>query len=253
MSQTGEMMNCLVNLRDVGGIPTASGAVTRHNVLYRADAPYAGDETPDAVGEWPPSLVVDLRQPAELNGKPHPLSESCAVRSVPLIEDVHEGPTVAGDDGSRHELTVLYEGMLNDAPKKLVEVFRLVLETDGPVLIHCAAGKDRTGVSTAMLLSAAGVRSDAIVADYVRTDRNMLRVLQRLDAAPEMPPGVDEEAVLELISTPTEAIETVLERFDSYPDGAAGWLREHGATDAELSRWQERSTVEVTGPEVAWE
>ncbi|MHA6803132.1 tyrosine-protein phosphatase [Salinifilum ghardaiensis] len=246
-------MNRLVNLRDVGGIPTGAGAVTRHGVLYRADAPYEADEAPDEVEEWPPSVVVDLRQPAELNGKPHPLAESCAVHSVPLIEDVHEGPTVAEDDGTRHELTVLYEGMLNDAPKKLVEVFRLVLEADGPGLIHCAAGKDRTGVSTAMLLSAAGARSDAIVADYARTDRNMFRVLQRLDAAPELPPGVDEEAVLELISTPTEAIEAVLEHFEAYPDGAAGWLREHGVTDAELSRWQERFTTEATDQEASWE
>lgn len=243
MSRADETLNGLVNLRDLGGTPTDSGMVTRSGVLYRADAPLAGDDDPDEVSTWPPEVVLDLRDPVELNNQPHPLASRTTVHSIPLLEDVRGGPTTRADDETRHELTVLYEGMVDDAAKKLVEVFRIVLEASGPALIHCAAGKDRTGVASALLLSAVGARPDAVVADYVHTDRNMLRVLQRLDAAPELPPGVDEDAVLELMSTPTEAIDSVLARFAKFPDGASGWLREHGVTEDELRRWRERFVV----------
>ncbi|WP_308197918.1 tyrosine-protein phosphatase [Saccharopolyspora soli] len=116
------------------------------------------------------------------------------------------------------------------------------------MLVHCAAGKDRTGVVSALLLSAVGVRPDAIVADYVRTDRNMFRVLRRLDAAPVLPPGVAEEDVQDLMSTPTEAIESVLTTFAAHEDGASGWLRSHGATDEELQRWHQKFLASPSTP-----
>ncbi|WP_344681764.1 tyrosine-protein phosphatase [Saccharopolyspora taberi] len=222
----------LVNLRDLGGIPLAGGETTSTGVVLRSDAPYHGDRDPELT--WPPKTVVDLRDPAELNGRGHPLAAVAEVRSVPLLEDVGDGDP----DDTRHALTHLYEHIVDRAPHRLVEVFRIAVEADGPVLIHCAAGKDRTGVASAMLLGAVGARPDAIVADYVRTDRNMRRVLMRLNGG-SLPPGVDEEMVLQLASTPVEAIELVLSRFDQH-GGAAGWLRSHGVRDEEIELWRKR-------------
>lgn len=235
---TAEALSGLVNLRDLGGLPAEDGVLTRSGVLYRSDAPYAGDRDPEDVDQWPPELVIDLRDTAELHGQDHPLTEACSVRHMPVLEDIREEQEE--DDGSPDALTGLYQHILKRAEPMLVEVFRAALHAGGPVLLHCAAGKDRTGVSVALLLSAAGVRRDAIIADYVRTDRNMYRVLQRLNAAPELPPGVDEEKVNELISAPTSAIESVVQHFDAYSDGGAGWLRERGVTDEEIEQWRER-------------
>ncbi|MDI2030937.1 tyrosine-protein phosphatase [Saccharopolyspora sp. TS4A08] len=226
----------LVNLRDLGGQPTGSGVLTRSGVVYRSDAPRLGDRDPSGLPAWPPRVVVDLREAAETRDE-HPMATASLVHRVRVLEGLD---TPDEDDEAVHELTTLYRGMLQGAPKKLVEVFRHVLAADGPALVHCAAGKDRTGVVSAMLLSAAGVRPDAIVADYVRTDKNMLRVLQRLEELPELPPGVDEEMVAELMATPTQAIESVLEIFDEHQDAAAGWLAGHGVTDDELDRWREK-------------
>ncbi|TWF94087.1 tyrosine-protein phosphatase [Saccharopolyspora dendranthemae] len=229
---TSDALDELVNLRDLGGQPVGDGELTRSGVVYRSDAPHPGDRDPEGLTGWPPRVVVDLREAAETQ-ETHPMAPVAQVHRIRVLEGLDKPE----DDGSAHELTLLYQGMLEGAPKKLVEVFRHVLEADGPALVHCAAGKDRTGVVSAMLLSAAGVRPDAIIADYVRTDKNMFRVLQRLNEAPELPPGVDEEMVAELLATPTQAIERVLEVFDVH-QGAAGWLSNHGVTDDELNRWK---------------
>lgn len=227
---TSDALAGLVNLRDLGGMPAGEGT-TRAGIVLRSDAPQPGDREPEGI-TWPPRLVLDLRDAAELNGTPHPLAAVAEVQQIELLAGIHSTEVT-------HPLPVLYQLALRDAAAKLVRVFRLALEADGPVLVHCAAGKDRTGVVSAMLLSAAGVRSDAIIADYVRTDRNMFRVLQRLEMAPALPPGVSEEDVRELISTPVEAIEGVLERFAEHED-AAGWLRAHGVTGEEIDRWRRK-------------
>lgn len=226
----------LVNLRDLGGLPTDDEETTRSGVLYRSDAPHCGDRAPEGLTQWPPAAVVDLRDAAEQTPGRHPLTGLSTVHSVPVLEDLR----MRSDGAEWLSLSALYEYILEHAASRLVEIFRIALETEGAVLLHCAAGKDRTGVTSALLLRLAGVRPDAIVADYVRTDRNMYRVLQRLDQAPTLPPGVEEEAVRELISAPTEAIEAVLNRLDESEGGAAGWLIAQGVTRAEITRWRER-------------
>ncbi|WP_243795851.1 tyrosine-protein phosphatase [Saccharopolyspora gloriosae] len=231
MDPTSQALAELVNLRDLGGMPAGEGT-TRSGIVLRSDAPRPGDREPDGI-TWPPRLVLDLRDAAELNGTAHPLAAVAEVHQIELLAGIHSTEVT-------YSLPVLYQLALQNAADKLVRVFRLALEADGPVLVHCAAGKDRTGVVSALLLSAAGVRSDAIIADYVRTDRNMFRVLQRLEMAPALPPGVSEEDVRELISTPVEAIEGVLESFAEHEQDAAGWLRSHGVTDEEIDRWRHK-------------
>ncbi|RCW44001.1 protein tyrosine/serine phosphatase [Halopolyspora algeriensis] len=234
--QEPNALDGLVNLRDLGGLPTEGEAITRPGVLYRSDAPHAGDRAPAGMPQWPPKAVVDLRDTVEEDEREHPLAPVSRVYRIPVLEDLRTG---LGREPSS-SLRALYERLLEGASKRLVEVFRVAVETDGPVLIHCAAGKDRTGVVCALLARAAGVRSDAIVADYVSTDRNMWRVLQRLAVSPTLPPGVDREAVSELISAPASAIEAVLARLDENEGGAAGWLQAQGAGRADITRWQQR-------------
>ncbi|MFC7344032.1 tyrosine-protein phosphatase [Saccharopolyspora griseoalba] len=234
MSST-DHLGALVNLRDLGGQPTDDGVLTRPGVVYRSDAPRSGDRDPEGLEKWPPHVVVDLREDDELLGRAHPMADVTEVRRVPVLTDL---PRSAPDTSD--ELSVFYQRMVRQAADKLVEVFRIAVEADGPVLVHCAAGKDRTGVVSAMLLSAAGVLPDAIVADYARTDKNMYRVLQRLNLAPSLPPGVTEDIVADLMAAPIEAIQGVIAEFGEHPGAAAGWLRSHGVTSAELGRWHDK-------------
>ncbi|ASU79515.1 protein-tyrosine-phosphatase [Actinopolyspora erythraea] len=234
--RSGGVPNGLVNFRDLGGLPVENGVTTRHGVLLRGDAPYEGDRHPEEATHWPPRAVIDLRDTGTESDAVHPLEGVSTVHRIPLLEGLR------GESGEDPWLTLseLYGHMLDFAPKRLLETFRIAVETDGPVLVHCAAGKDRTGVVCALLLRTAGVRYDAVVADYTHTDRNMSQVLRRLRITPELPPGVEESDVNELVSAPAYAIEHALQRVESHRDGAAGWLMRHGASPDEIESWRRR-------------
>lgn len=250
-----EPVGGLVNFRDLGGLPAANGRTTRAGVLYRSAAVLSAAEIPPESTAWPPALVVDLRGPTEWvsqDGR-HPLvGLGTASHSMPMIDGGQSGwPT--GRPGESM-LAALYRQMLGVRGPRLVELVQRLGEIDGPALVHCAAGKDRTGVVVAVLLSAAEVEPAAIVADYQRTLPHMPAIMARHATAPvtadAATPGEATRAVIatgipagvpdELLGTPTDAIEAVLAELDAHPDGAAGWLADHGLPAADLDRWRQR-------------
>ncbi|SDN63594.1 tyrosine-protein phosphatase [Allokutzneria albata] len=231
-------MTELANARDLGGLPIADGRTTRAGVLYRSDAPHAGDRSPE-LPSWPPALVIDLRATAEHAGSAHPLAgPDTAVRRIPLLEAVvaelnePSAPTAPADK----DLAAVYVGMLKASSAEFVEVLRLVAGSEGPVLVHCAAGKDRTGVATALALAAVGVTREAIVADYVATQANMERVIARMTGGVLLPEGVDFEPIRHLFEAPARAMEAVLDHLDAHPRGPLGWLDDHGLSPATTAR-----------------
>jgi protein-tyrosine phosphatase len=171
----------LANFRDLGGLPTDDGVRTRSGVLYRSDAPLAGDTAP-AAPVWPPAVVVDLRS-ADEPVDPHSLAiGDTVVRRLPLMAEARPGTFHALRAKGELSLGGLYAAMVDRTAAILPDVLALLLSTDGPALIHCTAGKDRTGVVCAVLLRAAGVAREAVVEDYVRTTTNMDRVRPRMPA-----------------------------------------------------------------------
>ena len=80
-------------------------------------------------------------------------------------------------------LDALYRRMVRDRSTAIAEVVGIVARSPGPVLVHCTAGKDRTGVVMAAILAAAGVARADIVADYVETAANMPAVVARVSAS----------------------------------------------------------------------
>lgn len=226
------------NLRDVGGLPTESGRRTRPRVLLRSAAPLAGDGDPEGF-PWPPAEVVDLRSRSELHGRPHPLDvPGTRVHALPMIK--RKTLAVGGDWSSVPDLPTVYPQFMEDGSELMVTMLRIATRSNGPVLVHCAAGKDRTGVAVAILLRAAGVTREAVIADYVRTARNMDDVLARLQYhGPEDPTHMQR-----LMGAPPEAIAAVLDELDRAAQGAAdpdgAWLLRQGATEEDLSAWRRR-------------
>ncbi len=149
------------NVRDVGGYATTSGRMTRWRTLLRSDEltripVHARQELLDLGLRQ----VIDLRWPEELERSPNVFVESSDVRytSVPLL----------ADDPTPHDgLAGMYLHVFDARAPQLADVARALLAVDGvPAIIGCAAGKDRTGVSIALLLDLVGVPTEVIVEDY---------------------------------------------------------------------------------------
>ncbi|MFC9760199.1 tyrosine-protein phosphatase [Rhodococcus jostii] len=231
-------IDVLPNLRDLGGLPAGDGRRTREGVLYRSALPAPGDARPTTVAHWPARTVVDLRSPREFATRAHPLqSDGTAVHQISLLTDTE---VTAPSQGTR--LTDIYRRILANAGEKLADVLQVAATAPGPVLLHCAAGKDRTGVAVALLLRIAGVDPGDIVADYVSTNEQMPAVLARITRfAPEL--GMTHPHDRDLRGAVPEAIEGVLALWDAHPGGVHAWVRSHGATDETIRRWSERFTV----------
>lgn len=224
------------NVRDVGGLRAGERRV-RPGVLLRSDhledlTAAGAAQLCDVTGL---RAIVDLRAPSE-----NPLAgawmDGRAVNRLhlPLIDLTQSFAPHVTPDGEP-DYVAAYRQMLTDAAGPLVQILRFVV-TDGhtPALVHCAAGKDRTGITVAVLLAAAGVDEADIVADYVVTGLRLDRVRTALIRRGGYPEDmvVPEPALLD-----AEPIEAVLAALTGL-GGAAAFLRDNGATDAELSTWR---------------
>ena len=226
----------LANLRDVA---TASPRL-RPGVLLRSDAPRAGDIVPRDVA-WPPRTVLDLRDPGESRDA-HPLAGTAHVVPLPVLDGAATG--AASAPAPVPGLGVLYRQMLEGVGAgHLVDGVRLVATADAPTLVHCTAGKDRTGVLVALVLALAGVDRAAIVADYERTGPHMREVLARASVTAQLPaPDAHVLAALppELVTAPGWAIASVLDLLDDHDGGPEGWFAAHGGAAGTVDALRDR-------------
>lgn len=227
------MTNRLANLRDLGGLPVAGGGRTRPGVLYRGDAPFSGDDAPTGVPHWPPGAVIDLRSPAERARHPHRWPDATFVHHLPLHG------AAAPSERLPPDLVALYQMILRTAPHRVARLVGTLARADGPVLVHCAAGKDRTGIAVAALLLAAGVDPEAVVADYLATGANM-DTLRRRWVSKGYRSHRTRPVPEAWLQVPEEAIAVVVELLGSGPGGAAGWLIDHGADRDDIVAWRTR-------------
>ncbi|HVO44253.1 MAG TPA: tyrosine-protein phosphatase [Aggregatilineales bacterium] len=158
-----------VNLRDAGGYETLDGRHTHWKTLWRSDSLHhlrpEGQKTLLDLGI---RTIIDLRFPSEIAQSPSVFANSTAVRyhSIPLIPDTMPDNLPIPDD-----LVALYIGFLDDCQAALRNILGTMLESgSAPVLVHCTAGKDRTGMVIALLLGAVGVPDATVVADYALTE-----------------------------------------------------------------------------------
>jgi hypothetical protein len=236
----------MANVRDVGGLMVEGGGAIRPGVLYRSDQPLPGDQVPD-LDPWPPAAIVDLRSPHELRA-PHPLAGvTSTIVSVAVMDEAEPARIGIGpsqpDIARRHGR--LYTRMLERSGRDFAMIAATVAEASGPTLVHCAAGKDRTGVTIAVLLSAVGVLPQEIVADYQMTTANAPALFERLIIAePEASRRQRRERLLAmhgvLAMTPREAIEGVISELTGDPNGAGGWLVDNGLSLAHLELLRDR-------------
>lgn len=185
------------NFRDLGGYETADGRTVRWRRLFRSDALHG--LTPEDIArldEIGLTAVFDLRSAMELerDGVGSLFDGGVLHHHVPFTANV--GSADARDFGS--SLSELYQRMLKDAQPCISTIFSALAEEQTyPAVFHCAAGKDRTGIISGLVLSALGVPDAEIIADYALTDGYMadrleaMRVSGQLgDEADRYPPHV---------------------------------------------------------------
>jgi hypothetical protein len=145
------------------------------------------------------------------------------------------------EDESPDETPIVraYMSYLRRRPDSVVGAVRAIARADGAVLVHCAAGKDRTGVVVALALDAAGVDREAIVDDYLATRERIEAIMARLLSSPTYRAeleGDDASAHAPVAGTMERVLELVDDRFG----GSVAWLSAHGLGDAEMERLRRR-------------
>lgn len=207
------------NFRDVGGLPAKTGTV-RDGVLFRSDGLHRLGEAGRAVlRDLGVGIVIDLRDENEAAVMPDDL-EGLDVEVLRL--PVFEGSGASQGAGGI-SLEALYDRIVTQHASIVVSAVREISSAgDRSVVVHCTAGKDRTGIVVALALLAAGVDRNAVVEDYARTEANlagewledMVTLIGRYGV-----PDTPELRVL-MGGSPREAIEGVLDTVE----------RAHGST-----------------------
>jgi protein-tyrosine phosphatase len=231
-------------------MPTTDGGETVTGRLLRGDnlqalSPADVEKLVQKIGL---TTVVDLRSAFELASEgPAPLD------SVPGVRHAHHSivPEVGASAGvvaaallARREADLLrypsdhwcghYLGYLEERPGQVIDAMRSIARSEGAVIVHCAAGKDRTGVIVALALSTAGVAHEAIVADYVATGERSEAILARLLASPTYHDDVSNLPAAAHMPR-AETMTGFLAEVDARHGGTRNWLAGHGFTDEDRS------------------
>jgi len=140
-----------------------------------------------------------------------------------------------------------YLSYMTARPDSIVASIRSIANAPGAVLVHCAAGKDRTGVVVALALDAAGVDRNTIVGDYLATAERIDAIMARLVSSPTYRSELEGRDPRTHVPVPG-TIERVLELLDECFGGSAAWLSTHGLSDAELERLRLRMAAANGGP-----
>lgn len=240
-----------VNARDVGGLPADGGSRTKKGQLVRSDnlQDLSRADVTRLVDEIGVTTVVDLRSAAEVRSEgPGPLQALASVAHVHLSLLPEAG---AMTDAAKDALAVnrkralkrdpedvagaFYIGYLEDRPDSVVGALRTIAAAPGAALVHCAAGKDRTGVVVAMALSAVGVPREEIVADYAATGERIELILDRLRSSPTYAGDVDNIPAHEHAPRP-EIMAKFLTHLDEEHGGPVAWLAKNGFDEHDVTR-----------------
>jgi protein tyrosine/serine phosphatase len=248
----------LANLRDVGGLPTTDGGKIVPGRLLRSDN--LQTLTPADIEQLLGlglTDVIDLRSDYErASTGPGPLTRTDVRRhELSLFREWQPGvgedkpdvrPEVLPDEALPwidlepsadlgNSSASVYFSYLVDRPDSVLAALRAVANAPGAALVHCAAGKDRTGTVVALALTLAGVERDAVVADYAASSERVEEVVARLLASPTYEENLRGRPIESHLSHP-EAMTRLLHHIEQNHGGVEALLTRMGWTDEDTAQ-----------------
>lgn len=227
------------NFRDIGGYQNTQGQKIKWGLYFRAgrqDRMTAADLT--QLEELAIATQIDLRTPAEVADQGRgPLADmDASYHNIAVIPDggSDQLARLVGDTGISGKR---YLGYLEFGDESWLRMFELFANAQNlPMLIHCTAGKDRTGVTTALLLCVLGVERAVIEADYVLTNRDVARQADFIEQTVGLPEGMDRPAMMHAAGVPENAMSDFLDGLHAKWGGALDYLRHIGITEDAMAR-----------------
>jgi protein-tyrosine phosphatase len=205
------------NARDLGGYATDDGGTTRWGALIRSDSVgRLNAQGRAALEAYGVRTIIDLRVPVEVRDEPSPFTEHADITTHYLPLDPNDR-AISKAVAAHKEAGLSYTAAINAAyletsQPQIAAILRAIADApDGGIVVHCHAGRDRTGLIVALLLGAAGVSAATISADYALS-----------------------------FSALSETMDATLAHFDSAYGGIAAYLRAIGVTDDEIARIRHR-------------
>lgn len=219
------------NLRDLGGYPAANGKVTQYGRFLRCDAPACVSDTElDILRSMGVTTVIDLRGQIELDKMP------CAMNGADGFYYHHLPVSLKkGMPDSEAEIPELYFHMTEQGQSMLL-IMQAIAAAPGGVLYHCSAGKDRTGVVSALLFSLVGVQREDILADYQVSYTYLREVIRGIR---EMDPDFPLFMGMSKVEYMDGFLDLLLKKYGS----AEAYLKHIGMTENELNAIREKLLV----------
>jgi protein-tyrosine phosphatase len=248
------------NTRDLGGLPTGDGRSVQPGRLIRSDnlQGLSPRDVQVLIEDHNVRAVADLRTGVEVRSEgPGPLTEvdDVEIRHLSLFPEAGEQTDAAAAEDAPVILpwqnrgrtekngyqgaTAVYLSYLDDRADSVIEALRMIAYSPGATIVHCAAGKDRTGTVIALALTEVGVTREAIVADYVRSGERIGGIFARLRSSPTYEADLAGSEADRHAPTPA-TMQRLLEAIDAEFGGVRAWLRAHGWTEADAAALRQK-------------
>ena len=225
------------NFRDIGGYLNQDGKRVKKGLYFRAGRQdRMSDKDLSLLSDLKISTQIDLRKPDEVLDQGKGPLEAMGTKYI-NIAVIPEGGSdqlsrLVGDTGISGKR---YLGYLEFGPTSWLRLFGILANEDNlPVVLHCTAGKDRTGVSTAFLLSVLGVSREVIEADYLLTNLDTERQADFIESTVGYPEGYDRERMMAVAGVPETAMKDFLDGVESKWGTVVEYLEKIGATQEQM-------------------
>ncbi len=255
----------VVNMRDLGGVPTASGDVVRHRRLLRSDnlQDLPASSVATLLQEFRVTDVIDLRTHVEVAREGDGPLRATSVRHHHLTlyrEDSDESGIPAAErvlPWERDEAEALrerpeahrpshdefwsehYLSFLSTRPDSVLSALHAIAGSEGAAIVHCAAGKDRTGTIVGLALKIVDVPDEVVIADYAASAQRVEAILDRLRRRPAYAENLKHKTVAQQ-SPRSDTMRMLLGTLEARHGGVHGWLATHGWTRTDTERMRRK-------------